>query len=195
MIIKDAQFVTSAVNLQQTPETNLPEIVLVGRSNVGKSSFINKMLNRKNLARTSSTPGKTRTINFYLINQAFYFVDLPGYGYAQISQAEKEKWGKMIEEYLQKRTQIKVVLQLIDARHEPSKNDLEMYEWLKFNSLPFIIIATKIDKLSNNQLAKQTKILRESLKLKNAVNFIPFSAETGAGVKETWDLLLPIINI
>ena len=148
MKVTQAEIVISAVQQSQYPEDNLPEIVLLGRSNVGKSSFINTLIQRKGLARTSSQPGKTQTMNFYKINDAFYFVDMPGYGYAKVSKKEREKWGVMIEEYLQKRENMVLVLLLVDSRHEPTEDDRLMYDWLTYYGLDPVIIATKADKIS-----------------------------------------------
>src|SRR5690606_23005665 len=150
MKINKAEFITSAVDKSQYPKDNLPEIALAGRSNVGKSSFINKLLGRKHLVRTSSKPGKTRTLNFYKINDQFYFVDVPGYGYAKVSKKEREKWGRMMEDYFETRKQLKAVVLIIDSRHLPTKDDLQMYEFVMYLNIPLVIIATKVDKLSKN---------------------------------------------
>ena len=168
------------------PENVLPEFAFAGKSNVGKSSLINALINRKALARTSSQPGKTQTINFYNIEEQLYFVDLPGYGYAKVSQETKEKWGKMIERYLQKSKQLKLVFLLIDIRHEPSANDKNMYEWIEYNGFEPIIIATKLDKINRSQIAKQVKLLRTGLGLPKEIKLIPFSAETKQGRDEIW---------
>jgi len=189
MIIKKAEYVISAVSPKQYPAGNLPEIALVGRSNVGKSSLINKLVNRKNLAKTSSKPGKTRTMNFYLINDEFYFVDLPGYGYAQVSKEMKSAWGKMIETYLTKRANLKGVIQLIDFRHLPTADDLMMWEWLKYYSLPVIHVGTKLDKVPRSQWARKKKEIIQSLNLPDSNKFIPFSAESGLGKEAIWDLI------
>lgn len=185
MIIKNAEFVISAVGPKQYPTDNLPEIALAGRSNVGKSSMINKFINRKNLARTSSKPGKTQTLNYYKINNdQFYFVDLPGYGFAQVSQSEKEKWAKFIDAYLTKRETLCGVIQLVDLRHPPSKDDINMYEWLMHMHKDVLIVATKCDKISKGQWLKHIKQVREGLKADKAQQIIAFSAETGQGVDE-----------
>lgn len=171
------------------PENALPEFAFAGKSNVGKSSLINALINRKALARTSSQPGKTQTINFYNVEDALYFVDLPGYGYAKVSQAIKEKWGKMIERYLQKSKQLKLVFLLIDIRHEPSANDKNMYEWIEYNGFEPIIIATKLDKINRSQVQKQLKMIRTGLGLKKDTILIPFSSETKQGKEEVWNII------
>ncbi len=171
------------------PENTLPEFAFAGKSNVGKSSLINALINRKSLARTSSQPGKTQTINFYNVEDALYFVDLPGYGYAKVSQAIKEKWGKMIERYLQKSKQLKLVFLLIDIRHEPSANDKNMYEWIEYNGFEPIIIATKLDKINRSQVQKQLKMIRTGLGLKKETILIPFSSETKQGKEEVWNII------
>lgn len=171
------------------PENTLPEFAFAGKSNVGKSSLINALINRKSLARTSSQPGKTQTINFYNIEEQLYFVDLPGYGYAKVSQTTKEKWGKMIEKYLQRSKQLKLVFLLIDIRHEPSANDRNMYEWIEYNGFEPVIIATKLDKINRSQVAKHVKMLRTGLGLKKETVLIPFSAETKQGKEELWNVI------
>src|SRR5690625_1225040 len=154
MKITQAEIVISAVNQRQYPTDSLPEIALAGRSNVGKSSFINRMINRRDLARTSSKPGKTQTLNFYKLNDSFYFVDVPGYGYAQVSKKEREKWGQMMDEYFQTRETLKAVVLVCDIRHEPTDADMQMYDFLKYFEIPVIIIATKLDKLKKSQRQK-----------------------------------------
>ena len=171
------------------PENSLPEFAFAGKSNVGKSSLINALINRKALARTSAQPGKTQTINFYNVEEQLYFVDLPGYGYAKVSQEIKEKWGKMIERYLKKSKQLKLVFLLIDIRHEPSANDKNMYEWIEYNGFEPIIIATKLDKINRSQVAKHIKMLRTGLGLKKETILIPFSAETKQGKEEIWSVI------
>ena len=171
------------------PENSLPEFAFAGKSNVGKSSLINALINRKALARTSAQPGKTQTINFYNVEDQLYFVDLPGYGYAKVSQEIKEKWGKMIERYLQKSKQLKLVFLLIDIRHEPSANDKNMYEWIEYNGFEPIIIAAKLDKINRSQVAKHVKMLRTGLGLKKETVLIPFSAETKQGKEEIWSVI------
>ena len=171
------------------PENTLPEFAFAGKSNVGKSSLINAMINRKSLARTSAQPGKTQTINFYNVEDALYFVDLPGYGYAKVSQEIKEKWGKMIERYLKKSKQLKLVFLLIDIRHEPSANDKNMYEWIEYNGFEPVIIATKLDKINRSQVQKHIKMLRTGLGLKKETILIPFSSETKQGKEELWSII------
>lgn len=170
------------------PENEVPEIAFAGKSNVGKSSLINALMNRKSLARTSASPGKTQTINFYNVNHELYLVDLPGYGYAKVSQSVKEQWGKLIEKYLHQSKQLKAVFLLIDIRHKPSENDKNMYDWIVYNGYEPIIIATKADKLKRSQIPKQLKVLREGLKLPKGAEIIPFSAETKQGRDEIWAL-------
>ncbi len=171
------------------PENDKPELAFAGKSNVGKSSLINALMNRKAYARTSSQPGKTQTINFYNINEALYYVDLPGYGYAKISQKEKEKWGRMVENYLKKSAKLRGVFLLVDIRHEPSANDRQMYEWVVGNGYRPVIIATKLDKIKRSQVAKQVKLVRTGLGIGPKVTVIPFSAETKQGREEIWALI------
>lgn len=171
------------------PENVLPEFAFAGKSNVGKSSLINALMNRKSYARTSAQPGKTQTINFYNINECLYFVDLPGYGYAKVSQETREKWGKMIERYLKRSTQLKLVFLLVDIRHEPSENDCDMYEWVIANGFHPVVIATKLDKINRSQIAKQTKLIRTTLGMEKEGVLIPFSAETKQGRDEIWALM------
>jgi GTP-binding protein len=194
MKVTQAEFIISAVGPKQYPEDALPEIALAGRSNVGKSSFINKMLNRKSLARTSSKPGKTQTLNFFKINNTFYFVDVPGYGFARVSKTEKEKWGNMIEEYFTSRKELKTAIQLIDVRHPPTKDDQAMYSFLKHYEIPVIIIATKVDKISKGQWQKHEKIVRETLQMDKADKLVLFSSETGQGKDEAWKMIIEKIN-
>lgn len=189
MVIKSAELETVCGITSKLPENEFPEVAFAGKSNVGKSSLINGLLNRKSLARTSSQPGKTQTINFYKINQALYLVDLPGYGYARVSEQTKAKWGKMIENYLHSSRQLRAVFLLIDIRHEPSANDRDMYEWIVYQGYEPIIIATKLDKIKRSQVSKQLKILREGLKLSPGTKVIPFSAETKQGRDEIWELI------
>lgn len=185
MIIKNAEFVISAVGPKQYPADHLPEIALAGRSNVGKSSLINKFVNRRSLARTSSKPGKTQTLNFYRINNnAFYFVDLPGYGFAQVSQAEKDKWAKFIDAYLTKRENLCGVIQLVDLRHPPTKDDVNMYEWLMHLHRDVLVVGTKCDKISRGQWQKHIKQVREGLKADKSQPILVFSAETGQGLED-----------
>ena len=189
MVIKSVNLETVCGITSKLPENMLPEIAFAGKSNVGKSSLINGLMNRKSLARTSSQPGKTQTINFYNINEALYFVDLPGYGYAKVSESIKEKWGKMIENYLHKSKQLKAVFLLIDIRHEPSANDKNMYEWMAYNGYEPVIIATKLDKINRSQRPKHIKMIKESLGMpKNGLVF-PFSAISKEGREEIWEYI------
>ena len=176
--------VTSAL-----PQTEFPEVAFAGKSNVGKSSLINALMNRKSYARTSAQPGKTQTINFYNINDCMFLVDLPGYGYANVSTAVKAKWGKMIENYLKKSNQLKQVFLLIDIRHNPSENDRMMYEWIVSNGYRPVIVATKLDKIKRSQVGKQVKAVRTGLGLKEDDILIPFSAQTKQGLRELWELI------
>ena len=186
MVIKNVSLETVCGITSKLPENLLPEFAFAGKSNVGKSSLINGLMNRKSYARTSSQPGKTQTINFYNINEQLYFVDLPGYGYAKVSMELRAKWGKMIERYLKKSEQLKLIFLLVDIRHEPSENDKDMYEWIVHNGFQPIVIATKLDKINRSQIAKQTKLIRTSLKMPKEGILIPFSAETKAGRDEIW---------
>jgi GTP-binding protein len=189
MKVNSADIVISAVKPEQYPDEAFPEFALAGRSNVGKSSFINKMLNRKNLARTSSKPGKTQTLNFYLINEMLHFVDVPGYGYAKVSKKEREAWGKMIETYLKDREQLRAVVQIVDLRHPPSKDDVMMYNFLKHYEIPCIIVATKADKIPKSKWQKHLKVAKETLDLDPNDHLILFSSETGQGKDQAWALL------
>ena len=189
MIIKNVSLETVCGVTSKLPENDKAEIAFAGKSNVGKSSLINALMNRKSLARTSAQPGKTQTINFYNINDEMYFVDLPGYGYAKVSQTEKEKWGKMIEKYLHKSKVLQAVFLLIDIRHEPSANDKQMYDWIMSNGFHPIIIATKLDKIKRSQLQKQIKLIKQGLGVDSETIVIPFSAETKQGREETYDLI------
>ena len=186
MKIRSTEMVVSAVNRNQYPTEGLPEIALVGRSNVGKSSTINTLLNRRNFARTSQTPGKTRTINFFLINNEFYFVDLPGYGYAKIAKSEKEKWGVIMERYLQDRNELCAIFLLVDIRHEPTNDDVMMYDYLKYYNIPVTIIATKSDKVSKNSYDKNKRIIKDTLKLVESDNLILFSTVTKEGKQDIY---------
>jgi GTP-binding protein len=179
---------------KQYPNDDLPEIAFAGRSNVGKSSFINSMINRVNLARTSGKPGKTRTINFYIINNSFRFVDLPGYGYAQVSMSERKKWGDIIESYLTTRENLKEIALLVDIRHEPTNQDLLMYNWIKSFGYRGLVIATKADKISKANWQKNTKIIREKLGIKDTNLIIPYSSEKKINVDKVWQLFEPILG-
>ena len=188
MIIKNVDLETVCGITSKLPENTLPEIAFAGKSNVGKSSLINSLMNRKSYARISATPGKTQTINFYNINQEFYLVDLPGYGYAKVSEQEKQKWGKMIERYLHSSKQLKAVFLLIDIRHDPSANDKLMYDWIVAQGYAPIIIATKLDKIKRSQKDKQVKAVRQGLGLSQGTKVIPFSSVTKQGRDELWEL-------
>lgn len=176
MIIKTSEFVTSAVKRDQYPEDGRHEIAFVGRSNVGKSSIINAITNRRHLAKVSSTPGKTRLINFFIINEDFYLVDLPGYGYAKVSKKEKASWGGIIENYLNNRNQLKRVILLVDCRHKPTEDDILMYKWIRHYGYEVMVVATKSDKLSKNDLKKSEKVIRETLELNKSDNLLFFSS-------------------
>ncbi|MBS6728621.1 MAG: ribosome biogenesis GTP-binding protein YihA/YsxC [Lachnospiraceae bacterium oral taxon 082] len=189
MIIKKAELETVCGITSKFPENSEPELVFAGKSNVGKSSLINALMNRKSLARTSSQPGKTQTINYYKVNDEIYFVDLPGYGYANANIETKAKWGKMIEKYLHTSKQIKSIFLLIDIRHEPGKNDKQMYDWILHNGYQPVIIATKLDKLKRSQVAKCVKIVREGLGLPKEGVLIPFSSQTKQGKEEIYDFI------
>ena len=189
MVIKNVSLETVIGVTSKIPDNQLPEIAFAGKSNVGKSSLINALMNRKSLARTSAQPGKTQTINCYNINDELYFVDLPGYGYAKVSQQEKEKWGKMIEKYLHRSKVLQAVFLLVDIRHEPSANDRQMYEWILANGYHPIVIATKLDKINRSQIAKQVKLVKQGLGVDKDTIVIPFSAETKQGREEIYDLI------
>lgn len=189
MIIKNVSLETVCGVTSKLPENDKAEIAFAGKSNVGKSSLINALMNRKSLARTSAQPGKTQTINFYNINDAMYLVDLPGYGFAKVPQSEKIKWGKLIERYLQNSKQLRAVFLLIDIRHAPSQNDVIMYNWIIENGYNPIIIATKLDKIKRSQINKNVKIIKETLKAEKGTIVIPFSAETKQGRDEIWELM------
>ncbi|WP_088042903.1 ribosome biogenesis GTP-binding protein YihA/YsxC [Bacillus sp. EAC] len=189
MKVTSADIVISAVRPNQYPDTQLPEIALAGRSNVGKSSFINKMLNRKALARTSSKPGKTQTLNFFLINEQLFYVDVPGYGYAKVSKSEREAWGKMIETYITSRDQLRAVVLLVDLRHSPTQDDVMMYDFLKHYGIPVIIVATKADKIPKGKWDKHSKVVRETLQIEEGDELILFSSETGMGKEKAWSVI------
>lgn len=194
MIIRKAELETVCGITSTLPENLLPEFAFAGKSNVGKSSLINGLLNRRALARTSSQPGKTQTINFYNVNDDLYFVDLPGYGYAKVSVEVKAKWGKLIERYLKKSKMLKCIFLLIDIRHDPSANDKLMYDWIVSNGYKPVIIATKLDKLKRSQIQKHVKMVREGLGLAKEDILIPFSAETKQGRDEIWALIESLQN-
>ena len=189
MVIRSLNLETVCGITSKLPDNDLPEIAFAGKSNVGKSSLINGLLNRKSLARTSAQPGKTQTINFYNVNKNLYFVDLPGYGYAKVSVEIRAKWGKMIERYLHGSPQLKKVFLLIDIRHVPSENDCMMYDWIVDNGYEPVIICTKLDKIKRSQVQKNLKLIREKLDLVPGTTMIPFSAQTKQGRDEIWALI------
>jgi len=194
MVIKNVDLETVCGITSKLPDNQLPEVAFAGKSNVGKSSLINALVNRKALARTSSQPGKTQTINFYNINKSLYFVDLPGYGYAKASVKVKEQWGKMVENYLHRSKQLKQVFHLIDIRHEPSENDCMMYDWILHNGYRPVIIATKLDKIKKSQVPKQLNLILTTLKAEKGSIIIPFSAETKQGREEIYAILDKILE-
>lgn len=189
MVIKNVNLETVCGITSKLPENKLPEIAFAGKSNVGKSSLINALMNRKSYARISATPGKTQTINYYNVNQELYLVDLPGYGYARVSEQEKQKWGQMVEGYLHSSKQLRAVFLLIDIRHEPSANDKMMYDWIVSQGYHPIIIATKFDKIKRSQKDKQVKMVRQGLELPAGTKVIPFSSVTKQGKDEVWELV------
>lgn len=189
MKITQAQFIISAVKPHQYPEDALPEVALAGRSNVGKSSLINKLILRKNLARTSSQPGKTQQLNYYLINEMVYFVDFPGYGYAKVSKTQREQFGEMIERYIRDREPLKLQLLVIDIRHEPSAQDKLMYKWLKHYEIPTCIVATKADKIPRSKWDKHIKMIKTTIEADPRDSLVLFSSETGLGREELWDVI------
>lgn len=192
MNLNNVDLMLSAVSKRQYPNTNLPEIAFAGRSNVGKSSLINKLLNRKKLARVSAQPGKTATINFYDIDKTLIFVDLPGYGFAKVSKQEKEKWGRMIEEYLNEREQLIQVVLLVDMRHKPTNDDIMMFEWIVESGFNPVVIATKKDKVKPSQREAALKLIKDTLRIDEV---IPFSSEKGDGVDEVWTLFKNMIGV
>lgn len=189
MIIKSVNLETVCGITSVLPENTRPEIAFAGKSNVGKSSLINALMNRKSYARISATPGKTQTINYYNINDELYYVDLPGYGYAKVTEKVKEQWGHMIENYLRSSKQLRIVFLLIDIRHKPSKNDVMMYDWILHNGYQPVIIATKSDKLKRSQVAKHLKEIRTELGMDREIAVFPFSALTKQGREEIWDFI------
>ena len=189
MQIDNVELSCIAVRASQYPETKLPEFLLVGRSNVGKSSFINTLINRKNFAHTSSKPGKTQTLNFYLVNNNFYFVDVPGYGFASVSKERQKKFGIMIEEYIKNRENLKCVFLLVDYRHKPTEDDILMIDFLRYYQLNVVVVATKFDKVGKNNRDKQNKIIKDTLKLKEEENIITFSTISKKGRDEIYDII------
>ena len=186
----NADILLSAANKSHYPQDDIPEVALAGRSNVGKSSFINTLLNRKNLARTSGKPGKTQLLNFFNIDDKLRLVDVPGYGYARVSKKEREKWGRMIEEYLTSRENLKAVVSLVDFRHEPSADDVQMYEFLKYYEIPVILVATKADKIPRGKWNKHESMIKKKLEFDTSDSFIIFSSVTKEGLEKSWDEIL-----
>lgn len=195
MKISESKFIISAINPSQYPEDELPEIAMAGRSNVGKSSLINMLINRKNLARTSSTPGKTQTINFYDIDSKFRFVDLPGYGYAKVSKTQKAAWAKVMETYLNNRKNLLEVIQLVDLRHKPTEQDVQMYQWILKCGFNGIVIATKHDKVKGSQLEKQKKLIRKTLGMPDNIPVYTASATNRYGKYEIWDMFNHVFEL
>ncbi|HAB0030656.1 TPA_asm: YihA family ribosome biogenesis GTP-binding protein [Listeria monocytogenes] len=189
MDVNNVELIISAVRPEQYPETDLPEYALAGRSNVGKSSFINTMIRRKSMARISQKPGKTQTLNFYKIEEALFFVDVPGYGFAKVSKTEREKWGVMIETYITSREQLRGVIQIVDLRHKPTEDDRMMYEFLKYYDIPVIVVATKADKIPRSKWQKNAKIVRETLDFDPDDKFVLFSSETKMGKDKAWQFI------
>ncbi|OQY26106.1 MAG: YihA family ribosome biogenesis GTP-binding protein [Candidatus Cloacimonetes bacterium 4572_55] len=192
MKIKSAEYILSVAALNQLPDTGLPEIAFSGRSNVGKSSLANKILNRRKLFKTSSTPGKTRLLNYFLINEEFYFVDLPGYGYAKVSKSMRESWARLIESYLERRETLHLVVQLVDMRIPPQKSDMQMTEYLRYYDIPFCLVATKTDKVKRRDLNKNIAAIKKSFGVEGV---IPFSAVTGLGADRLWSAITHILQI
>lgn len=195
MVIKSVELEIVCGVTSKLPDTDKPEIAFAGKSNVGKSSLINGLMNRKSLARTSSQPGKTQTINYYNINQCMYLVDLPGYGYARANVKEKEKWGKMIENYLHTSKRLRAVFLLIDIRHEPSANDKQMYDWIVYQGYHPIIIATKLDKIKRSQVAKHVKMIKTGLDVQPDTKVLPYSAQTKQGREEIWNVMDELLEL
>lgn len=187
MDVNQVELTISAVQEDQYPTDQQPEIALVGRSNVGKSSLTNVLINRKNFAHTSSQPGKTQTLNFYHVEEALYFVDVPGYGYAKVSKKQREKFGKMIEHYLTNRDQLKGVIELVDGRHVPTDDDIAMYQWLTYYQVPTLVVATKVDKLKPSQYNRIEKQVRQALRMQAGAPLILFSAQTRLGKEQVWN--------
>ncbi|OAT82220.1 ribosome biogenesis GTP-binding protein YihA/YsxC [Desulfotomaculum copahuensis] len=184
-----AEFVISVASLSQCPAGGLPEVALAGRSNVGKSSLLNRLVNRRGLARTSNTPGRTQMLNYFLINQSFYLVDLPGYGYAKVPEKMRAGWGRLIQSYLEKRRELRGVIQIVDLRHPPTAQDVQLHEWLKYHRLPTAVVATKADKLSRSQGQKNLQVVRRVLCLDENEPLVMFSAQTGQGKEEVWQVI------
>lgn len=195
MIIRSAEFVGSAVKYEQYPTDGLAEIAMAGRSNVGKSSLINRFLGRRNLARTGNTPGKTQTLNFYKVNEAWYFVDLPGYGYAKVSQTVKAQWGTMMENYFKKRENLLAVIQIVDIRHEPSHEDVAMHEWLRQQGVPVLVVATKADKIARGKWSQHLMNIAKALQVSDWHLILPFSAESGIGLEDLHGAVEDILSL
>lgn len=195
MLIQKAEYIASAVNPAQYPAGDAVEIALAGRSNVGKSSLINRFLGRRNLARTGNTPGKTQTLNFYRINESWFFVDLPGYGYAKVAKGVKQSWGRMMETYLGQRTNLAAVIQILDIRHEPSTEDREMHQWLRIKGVPTLVVATKADKIARGKRARYLSLIAQALELPDWHLIIPFSAQTGDGVEDLHEAIEEILEL
>lgn len=196
MIVKQAEFVISAMGPDQYPDDDLPEIALAGRSNVGKSSLINCLLQRKNLARRSATPGKTQSLNYYAVDAEvpLYLVDFPGYGYAKVSKTMRERWGEMIEHYFMNRSDLRLVLLVVDLRHQPSNDDVAMYEWLRYYDIPCAVIATKADKITKGKWEQHRRVVRQGLGLEQGEPLITFSSESGLGREPLWDVIREYIS-
>lgn len=195
MNVTKAEMVITAGKASQFPVHDMPEIAFAGKSNVGKSSLLNTLLNRRALARTSSQPGKTQTINFYSVQDTYMFVDLPGYGYAKVSKTEREKWGKLIEGYLQNREHLQKIILLIDIRHEVGANDKMMYDWISHYHNEVIVVATKMDKIKRSQVQKHLAVIRKGLELRPQDKLIPFSSETKQGKEELWQIIEEKVQI
>jgi GTP-binding protein len=195
MQITNAKFYKSVFKFEDCPRLRQPEVAFSGRSNVGKSSLINRITRQKKLARTSNTPGRTQSLNYYNIDDKFYLVDLPGYGFANVPQKVKDDWAELIDNYLHYRENLLGIVQIIDARHKPTKDDKMMVEWLKASGLSFLIAATKVDKISNNKRAKQKKVIYKELQLDKKDNFIFFSAETGEGINAVYNYLEDLLEM
>lgn len=193
--INNARFEMSAVSKKQYPNTFVPEIALVGRSNVGKSSYINMMLNRNNIARTSQTPGKTREINFYDIDKKLYFVDLPGYGYAKVSKDKKEKWGEFLEEYLNTRQQLKLIIHLVDIRHTPTKDDIMMSDWIKQRGIDYMVLASKLDKISKNEIQNRMADIKKTLDTPTELEILAYSAKNKSARFGIWKMIETKLDI
>lgn len=195
MVINNAQFEISAVKPQQYPAGNLPEVAFAGRSNVGKSSIINSLLNRKSIARISSTPGKTREINFYNLDRKLYFVDLPGYGYAKVSKEKKQTWGDVIATYLNTRQNLALAIMLVDIRHLPTADDCIMFDWIRNSNIPYLLVASKADKITRSQINPSLQAIRKTLGLEDGAEVIPYSSETRQGRDEIWKRIDNILGI